>query len=94
METGKFHSRMELLVRLLREFEADYNRFLREGLASVVARFESASSYVRGKRVRVSNGVESYTGTTAGLGPEGLLQVEREDGRLMTVIAGDVAEAR
>jgi hypothetical protein len=42
----------------------------------------------------VSNGVESYTGTTAGLGPEGLLQVEREDGRLMTVIAGDVAEAR
>jgi BirA family biotin operon repressor/biotin-[acetyl-CoA-carboxylase] ligase len=94
METGKFHSRMELLVRLLREFEADYNRLLREGLASVVARFESASSYVRGKRVRVSNGVESYTGTTAGLGPEGLLQVEREDGRLMTVIAGDVAEAR
>jgi BirA family biotin operon repressor/biotin-[acetyl-CoA-carboxylase] ligase len=94
METGKFHSRMELLVRLLREFEADYNRFLREGLASVVARFESASSYARGKRVRVSNGVESYTGTTAGLGPEGLLQVEREDGRLMTVIAGDVAEAR
>jgi BirA family biotin operon repressor/biotin-[acetyl-CoA-carboxylase] ligase len=94
IETGKFHSRMELLVRLLREFEADYNRFLREGLASVVARFESASSYVRGKRVRVSNGVESYTGTTAGLGPEGLLQVEREDGRLMTVIAGDVAEAR
>ena len=94
METGKSHSRMELLVRLLREFEADYNRFLREGLASVVARFESASSYARGKRVRVSNGVESYTGTTAGLGPEGLLQVEREDGRLMTVIAGDVAEAR
>jgi len=94
IETGKFHSRMELLVRLLREFEADYNRFLREGLASVVARFESASSYARGKRVRVSNGVESYTGTTAGLGPEGLLQVEREDGRLMTVIAGDVAEAR
>ena len=33
-------------------------------------------------------------GTTAGLGPEGLLQVEREDGRVVTVIAGDVAEAR
>jgi BirA family biotin operon repressor/biotin-[acetyl-CoA-carboxylase] ligase len=94
VEAGKAQSRMELLVRLLREFEADYSRFLREGLASVVARFESASSYARGKRVRVSTGVESYTGTTAGLGPEGLLQVEREDGRLMTVIAGDVAEAR
>ena len=28
-ETGKPQSRMELLVRLLREFETDYNRFLR-----------------------------------------------------------------
>ncbi len=93
-ETGKPQSRMQLLVRLLHEFESDYNRFLREGVATVVARFESVSSYARGKRVRVTNGTESYVGTTAGLGPEGLLQVERDGGQLMTVIAGDVAEAR
>src|ERR1700675_1284525 len=93
-ETGKPQSRMELLVRLLREFESDYNRFLLEGVASVVARFESVSSYAKGKRVRVANGTESYVGTTAGLGPEGLLQVEREDGRVTAVISGDVAEAR
>src|SRR5258708_297672 len=93
-ETGKPQSRMELLVRLLREFESDYNRFLREGVASVVARFESVSSYAKGKRVRVTNGTESYVGTTAGLGPEGLLQVEREDGRVTAVISGDVTEAR
>ena len=31
-ETGKPQSRMELLVRLLREFESDYNRFRREGV--------------------------------------------------------------
>lgn len=93
-ETGKSQSRMELLVRLLREFESDYNRFLREGIVSVIQRFEVVSSYAHGKKVRVTNGAESYVGTTAGLGPEGLLQVEREDGRLVTVIAGDVAEAR
>jgi BirA family transcriptional regulator, biotin operon repressor / biotin---[acetyl-CoA-carboxylase] ligase len=93
-ETGKPQSRMELLVRLLREFESDYNRFLREGVASVLKRFEVLSSYAHGKRVRVTNGSESYLGTTAGLAPEGLLQVERDDGRLVTVIAGDVAEAR
>ncbi len=93
-ETGKPQSRMQLLVRLLHEFESDYNRFLREGVATVVARFESVSSYARGKRVRVTNRTESYVGTTAGLGPEGLLQVERDGGQLMTVIAGDVAEAR
>jgi len=60
----------------------------------VVKRFEVLSSYAHGKRVSVTNGVESYLGTTAGLGPEGLLQVERDDGRVVTVIAGDVAEAR
>src|SRR3977135_2724364 len=31
VETGKPQSRMELLVRLLHEFESDYNRFLKEG---------------------------------------------------------------
>jgi BirA family biotin operon repressor/biotin-[acetyl-CoA-carboxylase] ligase len=94
VETGKSQSRMELLVRLLREFENDYNRFLREGVESVVARFEEVSTYAKGKRVRVTNGIETYVGTTAGLGPEGLLQVERDDGKVMTVIAGDVTEAR
>lgn len=93
-EIGKPQSRMELLVRLLREFESDYNRFLREGIASVIQRFQVVSSYAHGKKVRVTNGTESYVGTTVGLGPEGLLQVEREDGRVVTVIAGDVAEAR
>ena len=94
LESGKPQSRMELLVRLLREFESDYNRFLRDGVPSVVKRFEVISSYASGKRVRVTNGTESFLGTTAGLGPEGLLKVERDDGRVVTVIAGDVVEAR
>jgi BirA family biotin operon repressor/biotin-[acetyl-CoA-carboxylase] ligase len=91
--TGRAQSRLELLVRLLREFENDYNRFLREGAASVTQRFEAVSSYARGKRVNVSNGSESYDGVTAGLSPEGLLRVEREGGNITTVIAGDVREA-
>lgn len=93
-QTGRTQSRLELLVRLLREFENDYNRFLREGTSSVTRRFEIASSYAVGKKVRVDTGHEEYGGTTAGLSAEGLLQVEREDGRIVTVIAGDVREAR
>lgn len=93
-ETGRAQSRLELLVRLLREFEKDYDQFLHEGVASVVKRFETVSSYAHGKRVRITNDGESFLGTTAGLGPEGLLQVERDDGKVVTVIAGDVAEAR
>ena len=93
-ETGKPQSRLELLARLLREFETDYNRFLREGAASIIERFTQVSSYARGKRVRVTNGGESFVGVTAGLRPEGLLQVQQDDGTLTTVLAGDVAEIR
>lgn len=92
-ETGRLQSRMELLLRLLREFENDYNRFLREGAATVTQRFEVVSSYARGKHVAVSNGTENYFGVTAGLSPEGLLRVEKNDGTVVTVIAGDVREA-
>jgi BirA family biotin operon repressor/biotin-[acetyl-CoA-carboxylase] ligase len=94
LETGKTQSRLELLVRLLREFENDYNQFLREGAASITKKFVAISSYAQGRRVRVTNGAESFAGTTAGLGPEGLLQVRRDDGAVVTVIAGDVTEAR
>jgi BirA family biotin operon repressor/biotin-[acetyl-CoA-carboxylase] ligase len=93
-EAGRLQSRLELLVRLLREFESDYNRFLRDGPVDVIERFTAASSYAQGKRVRVSNGKEIFTGITAGLGPEGLLQVTCDSGQTVTVIAGDVAEVR
>ncbi|MBZ5528312.1 MAG: biotin--[acetyl-CoA-carboxylase] ligase [Acidobacteriia bacterium] len=91
--TGRTHSRLELLMRLLRQFESDYNRFLREGPAWVVEAFQAVSSFARGKHVRVSDGREEYTGTTAGLSAEGLLLVRREDGRTVAVLSGDVTEA-
>lgn len=93
-ESGRVSYRLELLARLLTQFETDYNRFLREGPSFVVERFQSVSSFAKGRRVRVDTGVESYLGTTAGLSPEGLLLVTRENGPLMTVIAGDVTEVR
>jgi len=93
-ETGKNQSRLELLARLLREFESNYNRLLREGSAFIAERFTEISSYARGKKVRVTNGNESYVGTTAGLRPEGLLQIQREDGSVTMVLAGDVCEVK
>ena len=92
VESGKPQSRLELLVRLLREFENDYNRFLTEGAERVTTRFGATSSYAQGKRVRVTNGKDSFAGVTAGLGPEGLLLVKRDSGQIVTVIAGDITE--
>jgi BirA family biotin operon repressor/biotin-[acetyl-CoA-carboxylase] ligase len=93
-ETGRMSYRLELLARLLAQFESDYNRFLREGPKFVVERFESVTSFAKGRRVRVDTGLETYLGTTAGLSPEGLLLVAKDNGPLVTVIAGDVTEVR
>jgi BirA family transcriptional regulator, biotin operon repressor / biotin---[acetyl-CoA-carboxylase] ligase len=93
-ESGRTSYRLELLVRLLAQFENDYNRFLHEGPGFVVQRFESVSSFARGRRVRVDTGMDAYVGTTSGVSPEGLLLVTRDNGALVTVIAGDVTEVR
>lgn len=93
-ESGRITFRLELLVRLLAQLESDYARFLSEGAAFVVERFQQVSDFAKGRRVRVDTSAESYVGTTAGLSPEGLLLVRRENGQATTVIAGDVTEVR
>jgi BirA family transcriptional regulator, biotin operon repressor / biotin---[acetyl-CoA-carboxylase] ligase len=93
IETGRTQSRLELLVRLLRQLDRYYNRFLAEGAKPIIERFSEVSSFARGKRVRVSLANQSFVGTTAGLEPSGLLRVRREDGRTEIVLAGDLAEA-
>lgn len=92
-ETRRVHSRLKLLVRLLRHLDRDYNHFIADGAAPVVSSFAQVSSYVQGKRMRITNGQESYIGTTAGLEPSGILRVQREDGRIESVISGTVSEA-
>jgi len=93
IETGRIHSRVEIVARLLRHLDSYYNRFLSEGAEAIVARFSEVSSFARGKRVRVATLTETYTGTTAGLEPGGLLRVKRDDGRTLPVIAGTLTEA-
>lgn len=94
LETGRTHSRLELLTKLLRRLDRYYNLFLAQGGAPLIAQFEKASSYARGKRVRITAPGDTYVGTTAGLEPNGMLRVAR-DGMAKTevVISGDVAEA-
>jgi len=93
IETGRTESRLELVVRLLRQLDRYYNRFLAEGARPIVQRFSEASSFAQGKRVRISLPNESFIGTTAGLEPSGQLRIRREDGRTEVVLAGEVAEA-
>jgi BirA family biotin operon repressor/biotin-[acetyl-CoA-carboxylase] ligase len=93
IQTGRAQSRVEIVARLLRHLETYYNRFIAEGPQAIVARFTEVSSFARGKRVRIEAPTETYTGTTAGLEPGGLLRVKRDDGRTIPVIAGTLSEA-
>jgi BirA family transcriptional regulator, biotin operon repressor / biotin---[acetyl-CoA-carboxylase] ligase len=94
METGKIHSRIEVLVRLLRRFDLYYNLFLAQGAPPILEQFAQVSSYYQGKRVQITTFRETFTGTTVGLEPSGVLRVQRDDGRgIEPVISGDVMEA-
>jgi len=93
METGRIHSRLDLLARLLRSLDHYYNEFIAQGTAPILRRFSEVSSYFQGKRVRITTSNESFDGTTAGLETTGILRVKRDDGRIESVISGDVAEA-
>jgi BirA family transcriptional regulator, biotin operon repressor / biotin---[acetyl-CoA-carboxylase] ligase len=93
IETGKVHSRLELLIRLLRHLDRYYNQFLEEGAAPILRRFSEVSSYFQGKPVQIKTTAETFTGVTAGLEPSGVLRVARDDGRgVELVLSGDVGE--
>ena len=56
---------------------------------------ERHSTWLRGKRVRVEPRADQpggYTGTTAGLDPNGFLRVATDDGQLRTVLTGGLRE--
>jgi BirA family biotin operon repressor/biotin-[acetyl-CoA-carboxylase] ligase len=93
IETRRTQSRLELLVRLLLELERYYNRFMAGGAGPIVERFTKVSSYARAKRVQVETPTETFTGTTEGLDPNGLLRVRRDGGRVEAIISGSVREA-
>ncbi|HKS81745.1 MAG TPA: biotin--[acetyl-CoA-carboxylase] ligase [Candidatus Acidoferrales bacterium] len=94
MDSGKTHSRLELLIRLLRHLDRYYNQFLAEGPMPILRRFAEVSSYFQGKRVRIKTLTETFSGSTAGLEPNGVLRVARDDGRgVELVLSGDVSEA-
>lgn len=91
-ELGSSVSREQLAIGFLRQMDTELMQLQTAPHGdSVFQRFERESSWVRGKRVRVAED-EGYTGTTAGLTPEGLLRVHCDDGTERVVRHGGVRE--
>jgi BirA family transcriptional regulator, biotin operon repressor / biotin---[acetyl-CoA-carboxylase] ligase len=89
-ESGERVSREALLGALLRRLNAEVELLSGNG-AELLERFAEASSWVRGKRVRVDEG-GGYTGVTAGLDARGFLLVDGDDRLRRTVLSGGVRE--
>jgi BirA family biotin operon repressor/biotin-[acetyl-CoA-carboxylase] ligase len=96
-ESGVAVSREAVLAALLRRLDEEIRLLTGEyhgtlnGQRLLLERFAAASSWVRGKRVRVDEG-GGYTGVTAGLDAQGFLRVAGDDGVLHTVLSGGVRE--
>ncbi|MBX6360710.1 MAG: biotin--[acetyl-CoA-carboxylase] ligase [Acidobacterium ailaaui] len=91
IETGRSWPRQELLIALLQSLHREISGLSRESAPAIVRRLEAASSWVRGKHVRVEEG-EGYWGVTEGLDPRGFLLVRTTEG-VRTVYSGGVREA-
>jgi BirA family biotin operon repressor/biotin-[acetyl-CoA-carboxylase] ligase len=79
---------VELAAALLKSLHLEYRRLLSGEHESVLRRFASLSSMVRGANVFVEeNG--GFQGTTEGLDARGFLQVRTSEG-LRTMLSGTV----
>jgi BirA family biotin operon repressor/biotin-[acetyl-CoA-carboxylase] ligase len=83
---GQSVSRVALTAAILRALDREYRNL--GDRASIVRRFEQASSYSRGKQVHVEE-EGGYDGVAAGLDEHGFLRVETKT-RMRTVLSGGV----
>ncbi len=92
LEAGRSVSRQTLLVALLKSLEREASALNdASAAATIAARLEQASTWIRGRSVLV-HGPQTCTGVTAGLDENGFLRVATADG-LVTVQTGGLRAA-
>jgi BirA family biotin operon repressor/biotin-[acetyl-CoA-carboxylase] ligase len=91
--TGSEWSRVDLVAALLKSLDREYRQLLEDSSAreSILRRFTEASSWARGKAVRIEENGSAFEGTTEGLDPRGFLQVRTTKG-IQIVLSGTVRE--
>jgi len=94
LESGKIHSRVQVLAALLRELEQYYQLLLQQGAAAIVARWTAVSTYARGKRIVVRTPSGEFQVTTAGLESNGALRIRYDDGREEPLVAGEITQVQ
>ncbi|MDD3219967.1 MAG: biotin--[acetyl-CoA-carboxylase] ligase [Lachnospiraceae bacterium] len=91
IETKKEWKRAELIAECMRRFEENYNQFLETQDLSLLQ--EAYGKYLvnKDRPVRVLEPRNEYNGIARGINTQGELLVEREDGSVQQVYAGEVS---
>jgi BirA family transcriptional regulator, biotin operon repressor / biotin---[acetyl-CoA-carboxylase] ligase len=89
LETGKWHSKGELLERIVMESLRYAGLLADRGKGPILRQFEARSSYAHGKSVDVESSDRIVSGVTEGLDENGFLLVRTPAG-IETIVAGGV----
>lgn len=91
LEKGERVSRSVLIAESMRRLEADYEAFLETEDLSAILQDYNAHLISMNKEVRVLDPKGEYTGISRGMDAQGELLVERADGEIIKVYAGEVS---
>ena len=90
-ECGHRVSRAELVANVMKEFEASYEIFQREGSLKGLMEHYNSLLVNRDREVRVLAPGAEFQGISKGINDTGELLVEKEDGTISKVYAGEVS---
>lgn len=91
LEKGERVSRSVLIAESMRRLEADYEAFLETEDLSAILQDYNTHLISMNKEVRVLDPKGEYTGISRGMDAQGELLVERANGELIRVYAGEVS---
>lgn len=89
-ESGRQVSRSQLIVNVMKVFEEVYEVFRKDGMSGLWERYNSMLVN-KDREVRVLDPEGEFQGISRGINEKGELLVEREDGKLVEVYAGEVS---
>lgn len=91
METKKTVSRAKLIACICKRFESYFEKFMETKDLSVLMEDYNSHLVSRGRMVKVLDPKGEYTGEAFGINTKGELCVQKEDGEVIPVYAGEVS---
>lgn len=91
IENGEKIKRAQLINRIMLHFEEEYNLFIENNDLSMQLDLYNSLLVNRNKEVVVLEPAKDYSGIARGINCKGELLVEKEDGELVHVYAGEVS---